>query len=104
MKIALASDIHLEFGPLSFKNDGANVLILSGDIIVANDLTERDAYNIKGATDRSNKFHAFFEECCSNFPHVIYVMGNHEHYHGDFKLTLKRLRDNLSYLRNSSYS
>ncbi len=100
MKIALASDLHLEFGSISLENDGADVLILSGDIIVANDLRERDVYNIKGYTDRSNKFHTFFQECSARFPHVIYVMGNHEHYHGDFKFTVEHLRSNLNYLRN----
>ena len=100
MKIALASDLHLEFGPISLENDGADVLILSGDIIVANDLRERDVYNIKGYADRSNKFHTFFEECSARFPHVIYVMGNHEHYHGDFAKSHRTLRDNLSHLRN----
>ena len=100
MKIALASDLHLEFGPISLENDGADVLILSGDIIIANDLKERDAYNIKGYTDRSNMFHAFFQECSEKFPHVIYVMGNHEHYHGDFAKSHGILRNNLGYLRN----
>lgn len=100
MKIALASDLHLEFGPISLENDGADVLILSGDIIVANDLKERDVYNIKGYADRSNKFHTFFEECSARFPHVIYVMGNHEHYHGDFAKSHGILRDNLGHLRN----
>ncbi len=37
MKIAVASDLHLEFGDLDFENtQGAEVLILSGDICVAN--------------------------------------------------------------------
>ena len=36
MKIALASDIHLEFGPITLTNDeSADVLILAGDICVA---------------------------------------------------------------------
>jgi len=100
MKIALASDLHLEFGTISLENDGADVLILSGDIIVANDLKERDVYNIKGYADRSNKFHTFFQEVCARFPNVIYVMGNHEHYHGDFKFTLELLRTHLGYLTN----
>lgn len=100
MKIALASDLHLEFGPISLENDGADVLILSGDIIVAKDLLERDAYNIRGEHDRSNKLHTFFEECSARFPHVIYVMGNHEHYHGDFSKSYGILRDRLAYLRN----
>jgi predicted phosphodiesterase len=37
MKIALASDVHLEFGTTLFDNtENAEVLILSGDICVAN--------------------------------------------------------------------
>lgn len=100
MKIALASDIHLEFGTISLENDGADVLILSGDILVANDLKERDSYNIRGENDKSNKFHTFFQECSERFPHVIYIMGNHEHYHGDFSKSLGDLRDRLGYLAN----
>jgi predicted phosphodiesterase len=49
MKIAVCSDLHLEFGPISLENtENADVLILSGDICVANDLKERDSYNIRG--------------------------------------------------------
>ena len=100
MKIALASDLHLEFGAISLENDGADVLILSGDILVVNDLLERDAYNIRGEHDRSNKFHTFFQECSARFPHVLMVMGNHEHYHGDFSKSHRILCDRLSYLHN----
>ena len=43
MKIALASDVHLEFGTTSFNNtDNADVLILSGDICVANNFHPTD--------------------------------------------------------------
>ena len=70
MKIALASDVHLEFGPISFQNtENAEVLILSGDICIAKDF--------------GKKFEKFFAECSERFPHVVYVMGNHEHYDGD---------------------
>lgn len=100
MKIALASDLHLEFGTISLENDGADVLILSGDILVANDLKDRDTYNIRGENDKSNKFHTFFQECSERFPHVIYIMGNHEHYHGDFSKSFTDLRDRLGYLAN----
>ena len=49
MKIAVCSDLHLEFGPISLENtDNAEVLILSGDICVAKDLGENDSNNIKG--------------------------------------------------------
>jgi hypothetical protein len=29
----------------------------------------------------------FFKRCSFQFPHVIYILGNHEHYHGDFATT-----------------
>lgn len=101
MKIAVCSDLHLEFGTISLENtEGADVLILSGDICVANDLKERDSYNIKGENDKSNQFHTFFQECCSRFPSVIYIAGNHEHYHGDYAKSIGIIRSNLGYLAN----
>jgi|688.fasta_scaffold465750_2 predicted phosphodiesterase len=101
MKIAVASDLHLEFGDLDFDNsNGADVLILSGDIMVANDLVQHDPHRIMGEHYRSNRFHDFFERCCARFPHVIYVLGNHEHYYGDFAKTLGHVRSMLSRLKN----
>ena len=101
MKIQVVSDIHLEFGPISIENTGdTDVLILSGDICVVKDLRVRDDYLTLGHDYKSNQFHTFFQECCARFPHVIYVMGNHEHYHGDFSTSLRDLRDRLGYLVN----
>ena len=101
MKIAVCSDLHLEFGPISLENkDNADVLILSGDIIVVNDLQEKDSYNIRGETDKSNQYHTFFQECCARFPNVIYIMGNHEHYHGDIVTSYTTLKERLGYLSN----
>jgi Icc-related predicted phosphoesterase len=100
MKIAVTSDIHLEFGPIELKNtENADVLILSGDICVAKDLNVLD---IRNGTDneRSQRIHKFFQNCSSEFSHVVYVVGNHEHYHGDFIKTIQRLKDNLGYLVN----
>jgi hypothetical protein len=101
MKIALASDVHLEFGDLDFDNtDNADVLILGGDICVAADMAQRDPYNTMGEQYRSNQFHDFFERCCDRFPHVIFIVGNHEHYHGDFAKTVPHFKDVLGYLPN----
>ena len=101
MKIALVSDVHLEFGDLDFDNNsGADVLILGGDICVGSDMAQRDPYNTMGEHYRSNRFHAFFERCCERFPHVIFIVGNHEHYHGDFAKTVPHFRDVLGYLPN----
>jgi predicted phosphodiesterase len=103
MKIAVASDVHLEFGDLDIVNtDDAQVLILSGDICVAADLDMRDRRQTElgFARRRSEMFHEFFERCATNFPHVIYVMGNHEYYHGDFATTLGEVRRKLAHLSN----
>jgi predicted phosphodiesterase len=103
MKIALASDLHLEFGDLDIVNtDNAQVLILSGDICVAADLDMRDRRQTEMgfARYRSERFHDFFERCAANFPHVIYVMGNHEYYHSDFATALGDMRRKLAHLPN----
>ena len=103
MKIAVASDLHLEFGDLDIENtDGADVLLLSGDICVAADLDMRDRRQTEMgfARWRSEMFHGFFERCAANFPHVIYVMGNHEYYHSDFATALGEMRRKLAHLPN----
>lgn len=100
MKIAICSDVHLEFGPITLENPGdVEVLILSGDICVARDLRTTDPYGIVGS-DRTDRFNNFMGSCSSNFPHVVYVMGNHEHYHGDFANTADILRDFLKDYKN----
>ena len=90
MKIAIASDVHLEFGDLILKNEeNADVLILSGDICVASDFSDADYSNLKDG--RSQRYVDFFTRCASEFSKVIYVVGNHEHYHGDFAETFPTL-------------
>jgi len=61
-------------------------LILSGDICVAADIGRPDPHGILESA-RSNIIVDFFKRCSFQFPHVIYVLGNHEHYHGDFATT-----------------
>jgi predicted phosphodiesterase len=101
MKIALASDVHLEFGPLEINNtDGADVLILSGDICVARDLGDRDVHNLLGEHTKSHRYHTFFEYCAAQFKDVIYIAGNHEHYNGDYATSIPHLKSKLSYLKN----
>ena len=95
MKIAICSDIHLEFGDINLQNtENADVLILGGDICVAADVGKPDPNNImEGA--RSNRITDFFKRCSFQFPHVIYIMGNHEHYHGDFATSGNKLKSML---------
>ena len=100
MKIAVCSDLHLEFGTITLENPGdVDVLILSGDICVARDMMNYDAHGIVDF-GKSARYHTFFQECSARFPHVLYVVGNHEHYHGDFKNTIPDLKKYLGYLTN----
>ena len=95
--------MHLEFSDLDIANtDNAEVLILSGDICVAADLDMRDRRQTEQgfARWRSEMFHEFFERCAANFPHVIYIMGNHEYYHSDFATALTDVRRKLAHLSN----
>ena len=102
MKIAVCSDVHLEFGALSLKNPGdVDVIILSGDICVARDLMEYEPLVSENMRfGKSDRYHDFFAECCREFTHVVYVVGNHEHYHGDFAYTISDLKKRLGYLKN----
>jgi len=100
MKIAITSDVHLEFGDLILNNgENADVLILSGDICVASDFRDPDVYSmVQGG--KTQRYTEFFERCASEFPKVIYVVGNHEHYHGDFAETFSILRKYLGHIEN----
>lgn len=84
LKLAICSDLHLEFGDIVLNNDqSADVLILSGDICLVSDLVRTGDTLVRD----------FFVNCCRQFPHVIYVMGNHEHYHGDFSTSHDRAQE-----------
>jgi len=92
MKIALASDIHLEFGDITLHNDQqADVLILSGDICTAKQFTK--------LKDRA-MLREFFMNCSYAFPHVVYVLGNHESYDYDIAKTYNTLKEELQPLVN----
>jgi predicted phosphodiesterase len=104
MKIQLASDLHLEFQDLNLQNqNGADVLVLSGDICTAQDLHDHPATyvdpwgsgtmeDLKRQMGKAQRFRDFFKRVSFQFPHVIYVMGNHEHYHGKFDRSAEYLR------------
>lgn len=91
MKLALGSDLHLEFGKLDAieNREAAEVLILSGDILVADHF--RNATHAR----RAAEYHEFFDQCVQAFGDVVYVMGNHEHYDGNFAHTAALLRREL---------
>jgi Icc-related predicted phosphoesterase len=95
MKIALASDIHLEFGDINLQNtENADVLILGGDICVTKDIGRPDPHSFMEGS-RSSRIVDFFKRCSFQFPHVVYIMGNHEHYHGDFATSANIIKSML---------
>jgi Icc-related predicted phosphoesterase len=101
MKIAYASDLHLEFGTCVLENkDNADVLVLAGDICVNVDLRPYDPYEILGNATLSHRYHDFFRDVSKKFKHVIYIMGNHEYYDGDFAKVITDMKEKLSYLKN----
>jgi len=95
MKIALGSDLHLEFGPITLNNDeGADVLVLAGDICVAKHFVDgRPTY----VQHLAKEYRQFFDNVTKEFPHVVYVMGNHEHYQGDIAKSYAILKEHLDY-------
>jgi predicted phosphodiesterase len=95
VKIALASDIHLEFGPIELTNNqAADVLILAGDICVARHFEDRNPTYVKHL---ASEYRTFFDHVTQQFPHVIYILGNHEHYSGDVAHSYNILKQHLDY-------
>ena len=95
MKIALLSDAHLEFGSLVINNDeGADVLILAGDICVAKHFVDGKPTYLQHL---AKEYREFFDHVCKEFSHVVYILGNHEHYHGNVAHTYRILKEHLDY-------
>jgi len=91
MKLYQTSDLHLEFGDITIENrDDVDVLVLGGDICTA--------HHIDKQSERGERYRAFFQRVSRDFPEVIYIMGNHEHYSGDFAKSQDQLQEQLSQL------
>ena len=116
MKIAVCSDLHLEFGRLDLRNtENADVLVLSGDIIVAEDIRRHRedlpddtsiARNIRYVN--STVYRDFLSQVNSEFKNVLWVAGNHEFYGGKWQQTLDVCREissdysNIHFMENDS--
>jgi DNA repair exonuclease SbcCD nuclease subunit len=46
------------------------------------------------------RFRDFLKRCSFQFPHVVYIAGNHEFYHGNWKASIQYLRDECSKFNN----
>lgn len=118
MKVALCSDLHLEFADLDIKNtDNAQVLILAGDIMTANELHEYPegitnpswVNGLPGRAKTAQEYRDFLKRCSQEFDHVLYVAGNHEFYNGKWNQTLTTLRSecikfhNVHFMENDTF-
>jgi Icc-related predicted phosphoesterase len=87
------SDLHLEFEqkaikrgfppfefPVAMDTDADTVLVLAGDIAVA---------------IRPAQYVDFINKAAERFKHVVWVMGNHEHYGGSINRSIAKIKRNL---------
>ena len=102
MKIQIVSDLHLEFSDINIQNTkGADVLILGGDIMLAEKV-------LKPESEYGVRFRDFLKRVSFQFPHVIYIAGNHEFYGGYWSKSLEQLRmacgvhDNIYFLERDT--
>jgi predicted phosphodiesterase len=106
MKIRVVSDLHLEFSDIDLPNDdGVDVLILSGDIMIAEDLHDHKIGLDAGVLDHPDfqglgrrqaaaiRYRNFLRRVSQQYSDVIYIAGNHEFYHGKWMKTLDYLRE-----------
>jgi DNA repair exonuclease SbcCD nuclease subunit len=114
MKIKLVSDLHLEFSDILIPNDqNYDVLILGGDIMIAQDLHDHPEPNntadqaaIANSTGlgrrqlSAQRFRDFLKRCSFQFPHVIYIAGNHEFYNGKWNKSLITLSNECAKFPN----
>lgn len=82
MLLRIVSDLHLEFD-LNYRlshidNEKSMILVIAGDLGIA----EKPSTYIDFLIDASNRF-----------KHVIYVLGNHEYYHGSILTALDKMKD-----------
>ena len=88
MKLYVTSDIHLEYGDCIIENtDNVDVLILSGDIMIAQNMHDHPAEKLRADIQTESlgayqlqavRIREVLQRWSDNFPHVIYVAGNHE--------------------------
>jgi predicted phosphodiesterase len=100
MRVSVISDLHIDFADLTLP--GGDVLILSGDVFEAKNL-KKENYNPEMVLleherkdRRPDRYYRFIlEECSAKYREVIYVLGNHEHYHYQFHKTYDYIKAQL---------
>jgi Icc-related predicted phosphoesterase len=106
MRFTLMSDLHLEFpGHQSILFPDADVLVLAGDILVAEDLRRFTRADVALPHEQTRgvsaqRYREFLDQVTQRYQHVVWVAGNHEFYHGKFLQTLDVLRQECAHYEN----
>lgn len=106
MKLRIWSDLHLEFGDFPVHNDpAADVLILSGDIVTAQELHDFAASSASLPLEitrqgKASRYRDFLSRCSQAYEHVVYVAGNHEFYHGKYPDAYSYLEEECARFNN----
>jgi len=118
MRIAIASDLHLEHADLDLINTAldsirADVLVLAGDILNAQDLWDHQPPEVPYPPEiiktlgrrqaAAQQYRDFIQRVSTEFKHVIAVAGNHEFYHGKWVDGLRVLRQEYGRYSNVHY-
>jgi hypothetical protein len=90
--------------------DNVDVLILGGDIMLAQDLHDHpepmtpyppEVIKTLGSRQlKAQQYRDFLKRCSFQFPHVIFIAGNHEFYHSKWPAGLQYLRDECAKFPN----
>jgi Icc-related predicted phosphoesterase len=110
-KIALASDLHLEFADINLQNhDDCDILVLAGDIMISADLHDHPKPHVPYAAEllktlgsrqrKAQSYRNFLDRVSFQFPQVVIVAGNHEFYHGKWNQTIDIMRNECSVYPN----
>jgi Icc-related predicted phosphoesterase len=91
MKIALVSDLHIEFAPIKLPTTDADILLLAGDIVpiarLADNKTDANSRKVQRYMDH------FIQDSLSQYKQVYHILGNHEYYHGNWETSVMELRE-----------
>ena len=95
MQLQIISDLHLEFEPWLPHNQGSDVLVLAGDILVLSDVAAvRKGVASRRVLERAQRYQQLLGHCSREWEQVYLVLGNHEHYGGVWQ----HARENMLWL------
>lgn len=89
LKISYMDDLHLEFADIELP--GGDILVLAGDIMTA----EPFGNNGYQGRELAQRFRRFLTVECAKYRRVLYVLGNHEHYHNIYQATVPMINREL---------